>query len=831
MLHLVYNIVGVLVVILMIPVFCIRGVREKGFVERIKQQLGFLPKHALDKVARKNCIWVHAASVGEIVAASPLIKEFHREFPQSPILVSVFTNSGYEMANRIIKDADSIIHFPFDLPWLSANLLYRVRPRVFMPVETELWPNFLRACKKLDIPVLMVNGRISDKSTKRYRYMMGLWDEILSSIKVFAMQSNVDAENILKLGADPDLVTVTGNTKFDQTYTDVSPEEKHNLLLELGLKDNQGVFLAGSTHKGEEEHVLKAFNEIRRIYPKAKLVIAPRSILRTNAILELCDEYCFRAVTRTQLQENFTTDHDVVILNTIGELGKMYSVGDVIFVGGTLIPHGGHNILEPAAHGKAIIVGENMQNFKDTHVLFKNRNAVITVKSGEDLAVEALHLFRDDEERHRMEAETLAICKENKGAAHRTAVILNDLLTKVEMNKVKATDKLENFQTYFMQIIHNKEPQGFFTRCVMAILFILSKVYSMLVNLKLDSYKFGILKTNKLGCFVISLGNITVGGTGKTPTAQRLAKYIRDMGYKVVILNRGYRAKWQGEVGLVSDGNHIYMEADQAGDEAYMLAKHLPEVPVLIGRDRYKTGQYAIEHFGAEVAILDDGFQHWKLARDLDVVLIDSVNLFGNGHVLPRGTLREPITHLERADVCLMTKVDQGLPGFKKYIRDQIAKYGSNPTVVESIHHPQSCIELCDWKRNVASEGMSISAIKDKKVVALSAIGNPASFEQTVASAGAEIIESFRFPDHHEYTQEEMVDAMEQAVRQGAEAIITTEKDAVKLPMEFLAAVPDEKQIPVLILTVEVVLQNGKDEFEEMLQRKIAEKLGQHKSN
>ena len=150
---------------------------------------------------------------------------------------------------------------------------------------------------------------------------------------------------------------------------------------------------------------------------------------------------------------------------------------------------------------------------------------------------------------------------------------------------------------------------------------------------------------------------------------------------------------------------------------------------------------------------------------------------------------------------------------------------------MESIHHPQSCIELCDWKRNVASEGMSISAIKDKKVVALSAIGNPASFEQTVASAGAEIIESFRFPDHHEYTQEEMVDAMEQAVRQGAEAIVTTEKDAVKLPMEFLAAVPDEKQIPVLILTVEVVLQNGKDEFEEMLRRKIAEKLGQHKSN
>ncbi|WP_294518594.1 tetraacyldisaccharide 4'-kinase [uncultured Anaerovibrio sp.] len=822
--RLVYHIAAILAVILFTPVFCVRAVREKGFVQRIKQQLGFLPKHALDKVARKNCIWVHAASVGEIVAASPLITEFHKKFPQSPILVSVFTSSGYEMANRIIKDADSIIHFPFDLPWLSANLVYRVRPRVFMPVETELWPNFLRACKKLDIPVLMVNGRISDKSVKRYRYLYSLWDEILSSIKVFAMQSKVDADNILKLGADPALVTVTGNTKFDQTYTNVSEAEKHNLLLELGLGDNQGVFLAGSTHKGEEEHVLKAYNDIKRVFPEAKLVIAPRSVLRTNAILDLCDQYCFTAVTRTQLQEQYSTGHDVVILNTIGELGKMYSVGDVIFVGGSLIPHGGHNILEPAAHGKAIIVGPNMFNFKDTHVLFKNRNAVVTVKNGADLAKEALKLFQDDDERHRMEEETLAICRENRGAAERTADILNDLLIKVEQNKVKATDKLENFQTYFMQLVHNKEPQGLLTRGIVIILYLLSHVYSVLVNLKLDCYKFGIIQSKKLDCFVISLGNITVGGTGKTPTAQHLAKYIRDLGYRVVILNRGYRAKWQGEVGLVSDGKHIYMEADQAGDEAYMLAKHLPEVPVLIGPDRSKTGQYAVEHFGAEVAILDDGFQHWKLKRDVDVVLIDSVNLFGNGYVLPRGTLREPITHLERADVCLMTKVDQGLPGFNKYIRDQIAKYGSNPIVVESIHHPQSCIELCDWKRNIADEGMPISTIKGKKVVALSAIGNPTSFEQTVCSTGAEIIESFRFPDHHEYTQEEMVDAMEQAVRQGAEAIVTTEKDAVKLPMEFLAAVPEERAIPVYILTVEVVLQDGKNEFEQLLKDKLAQR-------
>lgn len=819
--RLLYNIAAVLAVILMIPVFCVRAIREKGFVNRLKQQFGFLPKHALDKVARKNCIWVHAASVGEIVAASPLIKEFHQEFPQSPILVSVFTNNGYEMANRIIKDADCIIHFPFDLPWLSANLLYRVRPRVFMPVETELWPNFLRAAKELGIPVMMVNGRISEKSVKGYRNMRGLWTEILSTIKVFAMQSNVDADNILKLGADPDLVTVTGNTKFDQTYTNVSNEEKDRLIAELGLEENQGVFLAGSTHKGEEEHVLRAYCEIRQKLPKTKLVIAPRAILRANTIMQLCQQHNLKVATRTGLQESFSADHDVVIVNTIGELGKMYSIGDVVFVGGSLVPHGGHNILEPAAHGKAIIVGEHMFNFKDTHMLFSNRRAVITVKDGEDLTQAAVELFVNKEERLRMEQETLAICDENRGASRRTAIILHELLNKVEQNKVKSTDKLENFQTYLMRLIHVKKPKGMVTRLVVTVLYMLSFLYSFGVNLRLSCYKLGIFKPAKLGCYVISLGNITVGGTGKTPTAQRLARYIRDLGYKVVILNRGYRAKWQGEVGLVSDGKHIYMEAAQAGDEAYMLAKHLPNVPVLIGPKREKTGQYAIDNFGAEVVILDDGFQHWQLERDLDVVLIDSVNIFGNGYVLPRGTLRESISHLSRARVCLMTKVDQGAPGFNKYIRDQIAKYGSDPVIVESIHHPQSCIELCEWKRNIASEGMPVETIKGKKVVAMSAIGNPASFEQTVCSTGAQVIESFRFPDHHEYTQAEMVDAMEQAVREGAEAMVTTEKDAVKLPMEFLAAVPEDKAIPVYILTVEVVMQNGKDEFSALLENEL----------
>ncbi len=248
-----YNIAAILVVVLIIPVFMVRSVREKGFVERIRQSLGFFPAHTLDRVEKKHCIWVHAASVGEIVATSPLIREFRKEFPKTPILVSVVTTSGYEMANRIIKDADSIIYFPLDLPFLAGHVLRRIHPRVFLPVETELWPNFLKTARQLHIPVMMVNGRISDRSVKQYRHLHSLLRDMIGTVTRFAMQSQIDADYIMRLGAPPELVTVTGNTKFDQTYTDVSPDEKQKIIEEMGLQENDGIFLAGSTHRGEEE--------------------------------------------------------------------------------------------------------------------------------------------------------------------------------------------------------------------------------------------------------------------------------------------------------------------------------------------------------------------------------------------------------------------------------------------------------------------------------------------------------------------------------------------------------------------------------------------------
>ena len=209
-----YNIVAILLVIVATPVLIYRAIREDGFVERVRQSIfGQVPQDDVDRVAGKNCIWLHAASVGEIVAASPLVKEFHKEFPRRPILVSVVTSSGYDMAKRILKDADSIIYFPMDLPFLGERVIKRIRPGVFMPVETELWPNFLKAIRKYKIPAMMVNGRISDKSVKRYHYLRGLLKDMLGTIDKFCMQSPIDAQYIIQLGADPSLVTVTGNTR------------------------------------------------------------------------------------------------------------------------------------------------------------------------------------------------------------------------------------------------------------------------------------------------------------------------------------------------------------------------------------------------------------------------------------------------------------------------------------------------------------------------------------------------------------------------------------------------------------------------------------------
>ena len=223
------------------------------------------------------------------------------------------------------------------------------------------------------------------------------------------------------------------------------------------------------------------------------------------------------------------------------------------------------------------------------------------------------------------------------------------------------------------------------------------------------------------------------------------------------------------------------------------------------------------------MAILDDGYQHWQLERDLDILLVDAVNVFGNGYILPRGTLREPISHISRADVCLMTKVDQAAEGSREYICETVHKYNREARIVESIHEPRCFIRLAEWYENIGGKGIDVSAMRGRKIMAVSAIGNPASFEQTLSDIGTVIIESLRYPDHHDYSMQEMNDILQQAQSLGAEAIIITEKDAVKIPSEVIHAGWD---IPVYVICVQVTFQSGAQEFHDMLFDRLSKRLG-----
>lgn len=373
----------------------------------------------------------------------------------------------------------------------------------------------------------------------------------------------------------------------------------------------------------------------------------------------------------------------------------------------------------------------------------------------------------------------------------------------------------EALQVYLYKLVHG-EKRGLLAAVILGVLRVMSFIYGMGVQCKLALYRWGVLQRHKLPCKVISLGNITVGGTGKTPTAQRLAALIRDKGYRVVILNRGYRAGWKGQVGVVSDGRKIYMTVTEAGDEAYLLAKSLPGVPVVIGRNRSITGDYAVQYLNAEVIILDDGYQHWQLERDLDIVLIDTINVFGNNFLLPRGTLREPLTNLDRANAFLLTKVDQSTDIARDAIRETVRKYNSEALIIESTHTPRCFIEIEEWYKGVRPEAVPLDVIKGCSVLPFSAIGNPSSFEQTITDLEGKIVDAVRYPDHHDYTMAEMQVIMQKAVDNNAEALITTDKDAVKIPAEFIHS---ERPLPVYVLSIEVRFHDGYEELMDMIKQ------------
>lgn len=326
-------------------------------------------------------------------------------------------------------------------------------------------------------------------------------------------------------------------------------------------------------------------------------------------------------------------------------------------------------------------------------------------------------------------------------------------------------------------------------------LYILSMFYGIGVNLRLFLYHIGIFKIKRLDCKVISIGNITMGGSGKTPMAIYLAEKFKARGKKVVILSRGYKGKIK-DIGIVSDGENILLGPDEAGDEPYLMAVKLETVPVIAAKNRYKAGRYAIEKFHADIIILDDGFQHIKLHRDIDLLLVDSMRGFSNGHLFPLGALRESITGLNRASLVM-------IKGGLSSVNPAIAKFGhqlpairflSNSPVIFFSYRSQGIINLADNTK------LTIDILKGKKVAALSGIADPKSFKNTLDNLGALVQKEVVFPDHYSYTHNDIQTIIKET--SGIDMIITTMKDAVKLKYFSI------EHLPIYALEIGVEIEN-----------------------
>jgi len=378
---------------------------------------------------------------------------------------------------------------------------------------------------------------------------------------------------------------------------------------------------------------------------------------------------------------------------------------------------------------------------------------------------------------------------------------------------------MEGLETFVLEVIFEERrgPRAASTR---GILFGLSKGFTLAVKLRRFLYNVRIFRDSTLGVQVIAVGNLTVGGTGKTPVVEKFARELRDQGRNVAILSRGYRSKpqpfhvWLQNTLLlrsdttpprvVSDGKSLLLDSEMAGDEPYMLASNLKDVVVLVDKDRVKSGRYAIEKFGCDTLLLDDGFQYWDLrGRRHDVVLVDRQQPFGNEHLLPRGTLREPPSHLARAHTIFITKSD----GNTAELRRRITSLNETATIVECVHHPLYFEDVFNGERQ------QLEFMKGRKVASLSGIAQPESFEQSLVKLGAELVYSKRFADHHRFTQQEVINAINRSKKRQAEMIITTQKDAVRFPKI------DRRDLPILFMRVEIQIVSGADGFQDCVRK------------
>lgn len=422
----IYSAVTFVALVVLSPYFLYQALRHKKYVGSVKQRLGYLPvSFNLDG---DDSIWVHAVSVGEVLAARLVIAELRTRYPRLRLFLSTTTRAGQEVARRNVGDVDGVFYFPFDWAFSARRTLDVVKPRLFVMIETEIWPNLLRECRRRGIRTVLVNGRISYRSFPRYRAIRPFFRRVLGDVDRFCVQGEEAARRLIDLGADASRITVTGSLKFDALEVVPPGRARERVLRFFRISRNRPVLVAGSTLKGEEPPVIRAFNRLRGRGGSPLLVIAPRHPERFAEVERLCRQEGLSTTRRTELPIDAEPRADAVVLDTIGELAEVYQIATVVFVGGSLVPAGGHNILEPALFGKPIVIGPHMENFAEIAEAFVSNHAAIQVHSDRDLDEVIVTLMGDPVRRARLGAAARALIEANRGAKDKTMAVITTLV-------------------------------------------------------------------------------------------------------------------------------------------------------------------------------------------------------------------------------------------------------------------------------------------------------------------------------------------------------------------------------------------------------------------
>ena len=763
----------------------------------MRQRLGQRP--LVPDGGHRPVVWFHCASVGEATGLAAVIGAFVKRHSGFSVLVTTMTDTGLAYVRKHVPQARFYGLAPLDAPFIVHRIFGRVRPRALILLEGELWPAMLNAAAAHDCPVALVNGRMSDRSLARNRFVKPLFRHMLGQLAAVGVQHALDGERLIAFGADPERLRVTGNVKFDLATEQAGPS-REAARRSLDLSATVPVIMAGCPRPVEEERaVLAAFSRVHERYPEVKLIWAPRHLNRISRVEQMLKAADLRFAHRTRLGRMDGAGHtdgpggaddavhagdasdqsgadgpeseqfDVIILDTMGELASMYASADMAFVGATLVPLGGHNLLEPAACAIPVLFGPHTENVRASAAALLRTGGGMVVHDGDELARKWLELLENPQERAQTGAAAVRAVREKSMAVDNTLDLLDRWILDPDL-RGSVPSRLPHSTPFITRLLDPGE-RAPAIRLVRGALLPLSLLLGLAVRLRNGLYDTGLLNSDRLPVPVISVGGLTAGGAGKTPVVRYLARRLVDAGYRPAVLSRGY-----GRDSRVTRSAAPGATWQEVGDEPAFLASALPDVPVVVGPSRTAAGRLAIDRYGANVLLLDDGFQHRRTARAADIVVHDASSRLSPERLLPAGPLREPVSSLGRAHVLVLTRTDQA--GSADTDTERIRGKFPHLAIIETAYTPSGL------RRISSGATLPVEWLAGRHVLVFCGIANPASFARTVTDAGGSVTRTLSYPDHHPFTPSELDLALSLAEEAGVECIVTTEKDAVRIPTD-----------------------------------------------